>query len=349
MQSNNHPWPFGAFIRHDDANPCLQPNAQSSFRCPVHGSAIRWEEKDVFNPAAVVRDGKVYLLYRAEDTVGRHLGTSRVGIAESVDGLTFKTHPEPVLFPDNDFMKEYEWEGGCEDPRIVESEDGLYVMTYTAFDGKLGRLCIATSPDLFNWTKRGSAFGKAEGGRWKNLWSKSGSIVCRREGDRLVATRINGRYWMYWGEIEICSASSDNLIDWQPEGVMPGGDIAPVIRPRRMRHDSLFTEPGPPSILTDDGIVLIYNGRNAEEDGDPAFPAHNYSGGMVLFDRHDPRAVIARTTSCFFHPERPYEITGQVGNVCFLEGLIPFNGNWMLYYGTADSKIAVASAANLLK
>jgi predicted GH43/DUF377 family glycosyl hydrolase len=41
-------------------------------------------------------------------------------------------------------------------------------------------------------------------------------------------------------------------------------------------------------------------------------------------------------------PEKKYEITGQVNQVCFLEGMVPFNGKWFLYYGTADSKIAVA-------
>jgi hypothetical protein len=33
-----------------------------------------------------------------------------------------------------------------------------------------------------------------------------------------------------------------------------------------------------------------------------------------------------------------------VGNVCFLEGMVFFKGKWLLYYGTADSKIAVAEA-----
>ena len=58
----------------------------------------------------------------------------------------------------------------------------------------------------------------------------------------------------------------------------------------------------------------------------------------------DPTAVLARPTEPFLFPDRPYEITGQVGNVCFAEGLVPFGDRWLLYYGTADSKIAVASA-----
>jgi predicted GH43/DUF377 family glycosyl hydrolase len=169
-------WSLGPFIKQDQVNPCLSPRAESSFRCPIRGAAVSWEEKDVFNPAAVVREGKVYLLYRAEDTVGRHAGASRIGLAESDDGYRFTRRPEPVLYPDHDFMKKYEWEGGCEDPRLVEDEQGVYYMTYTAYDGKLARLCVAVSTDLVNWQKRGLAFERAYGGRYKNIWSKSGSI-----------------------------------------------------------------------------------------------------------------------------------------------------------------------------
>ncbi len=52
--------------------------------------------------------------------------------------------------------------------------------------------------------------------------------------------------------------------------------------------------------------------------------------------------MLSRSDSYFFKPERPYEKTGQVNNVCFLEGLVQFRERWLLYYGTADSKIAVA-------
>ena len=45
----------------------------------------------------------------------------------------------------------------------------------------------------------------------------------------------------------------------------------------------------------------------------------------------------------FIMPDKPYEIAGQVNQVCFLEGMVHFKGHWLLYYGTADSKIGVAS------
>jgi hypothetical protein len=50
-------------------NPVLGPIEDSTFKCPVRRKEVNWEAKDVFNPAAVVKDDKVYLLYRAEDRV----------------------------------------------------------------------------------------------------------------------------------------------------------------------------------------------------------------------------------------------------------------------------------------
>ena len=342
---NDLDWTLGPFERVDSANPCLSPRTETTFYCPVRKAPVRWEEKDVFNPAAVARNGRVYLLYRAEDTVGRYAGTSRIGLAESADGLTFLRRPEPVLYPDNDFMHQYEWEGGCEDPRIVEDEAGTYYLTYTAYDGRLARLCVAVSNNLVHWEKQGLVFAKSAGGRYVDVWSKSGSIVCRREGERLIAARINGFYWMYWGESDIYLATSQNLFDWDP---LPYSPDSPAVRyafSRRQRcFDSTLVEPGPPALLTDQGILFIYNSKNSAQYGDPSLPEGTYAAGQVLLDWRDPSAVLRRTEGYFFKPEKPYEITGQVGNVCFLEGLVPFQGQWLLYYGTADSKIAVARA-----
>lgn len=51
---------------------------------------------------------------------------------------------------------EYEYETrGCEDPRIVKI-DGIYFMTYTAYDGTTARLSLATSNDLKIWQKHGN-------------------------------------------------------------------------------------------------------------------------------------------------------------------------------------------------
>ncbi len=88
------------------------------------------------------------MLYRAQDKIGLPGGTSRIGLAVSNNGLHFTRFPTPVLYPDNDAYKQLEWQGGCEDPRIVEDEHGTYYMLYTAYDGKTARLLVASSNDL---------------------------------------------------------------------------------------------------------------------------------------------------------------------------------------------------------
>ncbi|QHT70108.1 glycosidase [Rhodocytophaga rosea] len=339
-KSGYEKWVLQPFIKQDADNPCLEPLATTTFDCPVRKETVTWEEKDVFNPAAIVRNGKVYLLYRAEDKVGKHAGTSRIGLAVSEDGVHFTREPKPVFYPDNDAMKVYEWEGGCEDPRVIEDEKGTYYMTYTAYDGTLARLCVASSPDLVRWTKHGLAFAQA-GESYKDLWSKSGSIVCRRVGNRIIATKLNGLYYMYWGDTKLFVATSKDLIHWTPLK-KSNGELAFALEPRPGKFDSDLVEPGPPALLTADGILLLYNSRNKETGGDPDLPSFTYAAGQVLFDPKNPEKVLQRSDRHFMHPDKDYEINGQVGNVCFVEGMVYHKNKWFLYYGTADSKIAVA-------
>lgn len=348
-------WAMLSFEKVDSVNPVLTPGT-NQFTDPILKKQVAWEEKDVFNPAIVVKDDKVYMLYRAQDKIGLPGGTSRIGLAESTDGLHFTRTATPVFYPDNDAYKKYEWQGGCEDPRIVEDDKGVYYMTYTAFDGKIARLLIATSKDLLHWTKAGHVFADAYNGKYIDKWSKSGSIVSKYENGKIVAAKINGKYWMYWGDQFIWAATSDDLLHWTPVE-MAAGEKPPValrgeavnmpnlkivIATRNKKFDSDLVESGPPAMLTDKGILLIYNSRNIPSIGDTSLPEGTYAAGQVLIDKNDPTKVIRRLENNFFKPDRPYEITGQVNRVCFIEGLAQFKNKWFLYYGTADSKIAVA-------
>lgn len=328
-------WSLAPFVKADEANPVLAAGS-SMFTCPVLNQEVKWDEKDVFNPAAVVRDNKVYMIFRAEDKIGKYAGTSRLGLAVSDDGLHFTKNPAPVFYPDNDSMKVYEWEGGVEDPRIVESPDGLYIMTYTAYDGNLARLLLATSNDLEHWTKHGLVLK----GKYTDTWSKSGAIVAKRNGDKIVAEKIGGKYWMYFGDTNLFMATSDDLINWMP--VEENGVLKPVLTPRPGMFDSRLVESGPYALVTDKGILLLYNGMNLDEGGDPKLAKGAYCSGQALFDLNDPTKLNDRLEDYFMMPDKPYELEGQVNQVCFIEGMVPFKGKWYLYYGTADSKIAAA-------
>ena len=339
-------WALGGFVRPEKANPIITPNPSNQFDCPMQDKKIGWEESDVFNPAATVKDGKIYVLYRAEDNSATGIGkrTSRIGLAESEDGIHMKRRKTPVMYPDKDNMKEYEWEGGCEDPRVTMTEDGLYVMAYTSWNRKVARLCIATSHDLVKWEKHGPAFAKAYNGRFKDIFCKSGSMVTTIKDGKQVLTKIDGKYFMYWGEHAVYAATSDDLVNWTPI-LDEKNELATVIKPRPQYFDSALTESGPPAILTDKGIVLLYNGKNQTNDSkrDKRFTAGAYCAGQILTDPKEPMKVLQRLDVPFFRPMASFEKSGQyVDGTVFIEGLVFFKNKWYLYYGCADSQVSVA-------
>ena len=152
---------LGPFVRESNAQPIIQKDSSSTFQDPITGQAVAWESMATFNPAAIVKNDTVYLFYRAEENLGeKEIGghRSRIGLAVSTDGINFQKLPQPAFYPDNDDQQRYEWPGGTEDPRIVETEDGTYVLTYTQWNRDVPRLALATSPDLKTWTKHGPIF-----------------------------------------------------------------------------------------------------------------------------------------------------------------------------------------------
>jgi beta-1,2-mannosidase len=341
-------WEIGPFIRPTSGNPVIAPRPGSTFIDPILKTPVHWEALHTFNPAAIVRDGKVYVLYRAEDDsgameIGGH--TSRLGLAESADGISFTRRADPFLYPADDAQRSREWPGGVEDPRIVEAEDGTYVLTYTQWNRKTFSVGIATSPDLTHWTKHGTAFADAAGGKYAELKYKSAGIVTHLDKGRLIAAKSGGKYWMYWGEGAIHLATSSDLIHWAPVEDAKGTPVE-VLRPRSGHFDSTFPEAGPPPVLTSAGIVVLYNGKNAIKDGDPDLGPNAYAAGEALFDPSEPTHLLKQTEHPVLKPVMPYEKTGQyAAGTTFAEGLVYFHNQWFLYYGCADSLVAVVAAA----
>lgn len=296
--------PFGEWQRANRANPVMGPQGDG------------FESAGVFNPAVVRAGGKFVMLYRAQD--GR--GTSRLGYATSADGVNFTRRPAPVLEPEAD----YERDGGVEDPRLVRVFDTFY-LTYTGYNKKDAQLCLAVSKDLVRWERKGVIM-PAYKGRWNVGWTKSGAIL---------AEKVRGKYWMYYmadssrDVHETGVAFSDDLVHWT-EAL-----DRPVLSHRPGSFDATVVEPGPPPVMTKDGILLIYNGADDKSV---------YATGWALFDKHDPTRVLARSDQPIFRVERPWEREGQVPNVVFVEGMVRAGDRWLFYYGGADKYIGVALA-----
>ncbi|MBV8707331.1 MAG: family 43 glycosylhydrolase [Acidobacteriaceae bacterium] len=300
----------------------MQISAERISQTPLLSPRSGWSELALFNPTAIRVGSKTVLLFRAQDR--RH--TSRIGYAESNDGLHFTVRPDPVLAPE----APYEKNGGVEDPRVVEI-NGLYYLTYTGYDTHAAQLCLATSKDLIHWERKGVIM-PAYRGTWNTQWTKSGAII---------PEKINGQWWMYYLGTRTDSdgkardymglATSNDLLHWRD------ATDKPVLDRRPGAFDSRVMEPGPAPFITDAGILLLYNGANDNLV---------YGPGWVLFDRNDPRRVIARADHPFVVPSLPWEKIGTVPNVIFLEGAIrnieKSSTNKLEltgYYGAADKYI----------
>jgi predicted GH43/DUF377 family glycosyl hydrolase len=293
------PW-----VRLNESRPILSPQGD------------QFEAAGTFNPAVLkTRDGFL-MLYRAQD----RKGISRLALATSNDGVTF-SREGLVLEPE----AEYERGGGVEDPRLVLIE-GIYYLTYTAYNGKDAQLALAISRDLRRWERRGVIL-PAYKGRWNVNWTKSGAILDRP---------VDGRYWMFYmadaadGHDQTGIAFSTDLTTW-----IEATD-APVLTRRAGKFDSRVVEPGPPPVLTPDGILLVYNGAD---------DSLVYRTGWALFDRSDPTRLLARSETPVFEPRERWERAGQVPNVVFVEGLVREPRRWLFYYGAADTHVGVASVA----
>jgi predicted GH43/DUF377 family glycosyl hydrolase len=280
-------------------------------------SGNSWESAGTFNPAVIRYGNKIVMLYRAQDANG----TSRLGYASSADGIQFTRRAQPVLSPE----APYEENGGVEDPRLVKIGKTFY-LTYTGYNKKDAQLCLATSRDLIRWKRRGILL-PAYKGNWNAGWTKSGAILSQK---------IQGKYWMYWlgtspdKKDEMGLSYSSDLIHWTE------ATKTPVLARRPGQFDERVVEPGPPPLLTNEGIVLIYNGADEHLV---------YRTGVAIFDRDDPRKLLWRSEQPVFAPEQPWEKTGQVPNVVFVEGLIEETNRFLLYYGGADTYVGVASVS----
>lgn len=267
----------------------------------------------VCNPGAVKIDGETLLLLRVIDQVG----ASHLTAARSKNGLThWRIDDAPLLAPtDRDLTFETY---GCEDPRIVYLDDRCeYAITYTGFSPLGASVCLALTRDFKSVHRLGLILPPN---------NKDGSLFPRQ---------INGKYYILHrpalGSMEhIWVAESENLIYW--------GRPAVIIEERGGPWwDGEKVGGGPPPIETPEGWLIIYHGVQQTSHG----PI--YRVGLALLDLENPHKVIRRLPRWVFGPKADYESTGLIPGVVFPTGTTVDGDDIRLYYGAADTRIAMAT------
>ena len=305
------------------ANPIISPDHRKI-----------WELEGTFNPAAYLDSaGKFHLLYRA---IGAD-GVSRIGYAESGDGIHFNRLPYPVFAMVNPrqnisaHMQKFSFAlypsggswGGTEDPRMVKIDDRMYV-TFNAFDGwdfiRIGVISISEKYFLKkDW-------------RWREplLISPAGEL---NKNWVLFPEKINGKFAI------LHSLSPEVQIDFvdRLEDLAKGIRIirSRFVQEKRKQWDSRIRGAGPPPVKTPLGWLVFYH---AIDDRDPG----RYKVGALLLDLGDPKKITARSPGPILAPDEWYENDGKPG-IVYACGAVVKDNMLYIYYGAGDKRIGVGT------
>lgn len=278
---------------------------------------LPYSANSVFNAGAAVVGDETVLLMRVED----RRGMSHLTVARSPDGVTeWRIDSRPTLAPDPQTHPEEIW--GIEDPRITWLEDrGIFALTYTAYSESGPLVALAETRDFVRFERRGPVMPPED------------------KDAALFPVRFGGRWAMIHRPVPCLPALGAHIwISFSPD-LKHWGDHQLLLKARRggwwdANKIGLSTPPLP----TDRGWLLLYHGVRTMASGSI------YRLGLALLDRKDPRRVIARSKEWVFAPTEGYEVFGDVDKVVFSCGWVRSGDDLRLYYGGADTCLALATA-----
>jgi beta-1,2-mannobiose phosphorylase / 1,2-beta-oligomannan phosphorylase len=314
---------------------------------------LDFENEGVLNPAAIKEGNIIHLFYRAV----RNGNFSSIGYCKLDNPLHVAFRNEtPILAPEYEYEKH-----GIEDPRIVKIE-GIYYLTYTAYDGINALGALAVSKDLINWEKKGIIVPQFTYSEFTNLAEQKGELNTKylryNEHERafdnkdksilvwdknlvFFPRKINGKFCFLHRikpDIQIVVAI-DELENITPEfwqNYISHLKEFIVLSPK-YDHEASYIGGGCPPIETEYGWLLIYHGVKDSIKG------YVYSACAALLDLENPKKELARLPYPLFSPEYIWELKGEVNNVCFPTGAVVIDDTLYIYYGAADERIACAS------
>ena len=318
----------------------------------LNKTALGFENEGVLNPAVIKDGNEIHLFYRAVSK-GNY---STIGYCKLSDPMTVEKRLDmPIIFPQVDYESH-----GIEDPRIVKIDD-LYYLSYTVYDGINALGALATSTDLKVWNKVGIIVPQVAYGEFRHLAGIKSPLndkylryneheqIQQKQGKKVLLwdknviffpRKINGKFhFLHRIKPDIQIVCFDNLQDltvefWQNYFLHFNENI--VLAPKHW-HEVSYVGGGCPPIETEHGWLLIYHGVHDTVNG------YIYSACAALLDLENPQKELSRLPNSLFKPEEPWELAGEVNNVCFPTGTVLIDDTLYIYYGAADEQIAVAS------
>jgi len=306
-----------------EGNPVIEPRGDD------------WESIATFNCAALYKDGKIHVLYRATGDYVHY--ASHLGYAVFDESLRLLERlDEPVFGPN---LKR--WEMSIEDPRLTEIEGEVY-MTYV----------VTPTPSPPGAVRRRLGIPKPMQAAPRTALAKMSNfesferlgIITPYDADErdvvLFPERVQGNYavvhrpsnWIGPGYPVERPSIWFAFLDGLPGRMY---DHKVIMEPEQ-RWEAKKIGAGPPPIKTDAGWLLIYHGVDS---------SHVYRAGAALLDLEEPWKVIARTPQPILEPEEKYERLGDVPNVVFPEGVAIIGDELLIFYGGADKVCCAASIA----
>lgn len=311
-----------------------------------------FENAGVINPAAIETNEGFHLFYRAVSK-GNY---SSIGYCLLKSPLEVeKRNDLPILTPEFDYEAH-----GIEDPRIVNIENVFY-LTYTSYDGVNALSAVATSHDLQTFEKKGLIVPEISYIDFARLTSIKYKIHEKyaRYNSIDITLNLSGKPLLVWNKNVMLFPRKINGYFYFLQRIKPDIQLVKfenwdelttefwtdffinfeqkiVLRPR-FKHEASYIGGGCPPIETPEGWVFIYHGVHDTING------YVYSACVALLDLNNPSREIARLPHPLFKPQEPWELDGEVNNVCFPTGTLLVDDTLFIYYGAADEQIACAS------
>ena len=310
---------------------------------------LAFENKGVLNPTCVQKDGLTHMFYRAV----REDNLSSIGYCQIHKNQIVTRATQPILIPEYDYESR-----GVEDPRIVKI-DNLYHLFYTAFDGKNARTALATSTDLIHFQKQGLitpsiSFEKARqlflhpslSEKYNKyalhyeesiapdvlLWEKDLVLFPKKiKGKFLLFHRVMpGVQYMYLDNLE--QLQSEEFWATQLKQLHEH-----IVMDPKFWYESHKLGASCIPIETASGWIQIYHGVEQTPEG------NIYRASAALLDLNSPTKVIGRLPEPLFSPRADWEKVGIVNNVVFPSATVVYGDELYIYFGAADTCIAMAS------